>query len=201
MGGWFNKEINTVQDLHGLKMRIPGLGGKVLDRAGGTAVLTSGAEIYTNLERGVIDATEWIGPYHDYLMGFHQIAKYYYYPGWHEPGTVLELFVNKLKFDRLPVHLQEIVRSASHRLNIWMLSEFEVKNAEYLDKIRSETTVELRAFPPEVMQRLKEISHQVIEELKSSDPLCRKIANALFAFKEKINKWADVSEKVFYRTF
>jgi TRAP-type mannitol/chloroaromatic compound transport system substrate-binding protein len=201
MGGWFNKEINTVQDLRGLKMRIPGLGGKVLDRAGGTAVLTAGAEIYTNLERGVIDATEWIGPYHDYLMGFHQIAKYYYHPGWHEPGTVLELFVNKLKFEGLPVHLQEIVRAAASRLNLWMLSEFEVKNAEYLEKIRTESKVTLKTFPPDVINRLREISQEVIEELAASDPMCRKIADALYAFKAKMNKWAELSEKEFYADF
>jgi len=201
MGGWFNREINTIDDLRGLKMRIPGLGGNVLNRAGGTAVLTAGAEIYTNLERGVIDATEWIGPYHDYLMGFHQIAKYYYYPGWQEPGTVLEIFVNKLKFERLPIHLQEIIRAASSRLNAWMLSEMEVRNAEYLAKIRAETKVEIRAFPPEVLSRLREISAQVIEELAASDPLSRKVYDAVTTFKGKINLWADVSERVFYNSF
>ena len=102
MGGWFNKEILSIEDLNGLKMRIPGFGGKVLSKAGGTAVTVAGGEIYTNLERGVIDATEWIGPYHDYLMGFYQVAKYYYYPGWHEPGGVLEMIVNKGKFQLLP---------------------------------------------------------------------------------------------------
>ena len=101
MGGWFNKEINSISDLKGLKMRIPGFGGKVLSKSGGTAVTVAGGEIYTNLERGVIDATEWIGPYHDYLMGFYQVAKYYYYPGWHEPGGVLEIIVNKEKFYQL----------------------------------------------------------------------------------------------------
>jgi TRAP-type mannitol/chloroaromatic compound transport system substrate-binding protein len=201
MGGWFNREINTVGDLRGLKMRIPGLGGSVLNRAGGTAVLTAGAEIYTNLERGVIDATEWIGPYHDYLMGFHEIAKYYYYPGWHEPGTVLELFVSKLKFGRLPVHLQEIIRGAAARLSVWMLSEFEAKNAEYLQKIRSESKVEIRSFPPEVIATLREISSQVMQELAGSDPLCGKIYASLQAFKQKINGWADISERVFYDAF
>ena len=108
MGGWFNKEINTVTDLQGLKMRIPGLGGKVLARVGGTPMLVSGGEIYTNLERGVLDATEWIGPYHDYLMGLHQVAKYYYYPGWHETGPALEMIFNKDKFNELPPDLREI---------------------------------------------------------------------------------------------
>ena len=99
MGGWFNREIKSIDDFKGLKMRIPGLGGKVLAKAGGTAILSPGGEIYTNLERGVIDATEWVGPYNDYKMGFYKVAKYYYYPGWHEPGTVLETFVNKKAFE------------------------------------------------------------------------------------------------------
>ncbi len=201
MGGWFNREINSVQDLRGLKMRIPGLGGRVLDRAGGTAVLTAGSEIYTNLERGVIDATEWIGPYHDYLMGFHQIARYYYYPGWHEPGTVLELFVNKVKFERLPLHLQEIIRSAAARLNIWMLSEFETKNAEYLTKIRETTRIQIRAFPSDVIERLREISKGVMQELAGSNPLCQKIYDSLIVFQNSINTWADISERVFYSDF
>jgi TRAP-type mannitol/chloroaromatic compound transport system substrate-binding protein len=201
MGGWFNREINTVADLRGLKMRMPGLGGSVLNRAGGTAVLTAGAEIYTNLERGVIDATEWIGPYHDYLMGFHEIAKYYYYPGWHEPGSVLEMIVNKNKFEQLPLHLREIVRTASARLTLWMLSEFEAKNAEYLAKIKSETNVEIRRFPPEVLARLREISKDVVQQLVASDPMSRKIYDSLMAFKAQINDWADVSERIFFEEF
>lgn len=201
MGGWFNREINSIADLRGLKMRIPGLGGKVLDRAGGTAVLSPGAEIFTNLERHVIDATEWIGPYHDYLMGFHRIAKYYYYPGWHEPGTVLEVFVNKLKFERLPLHLREIVRAASARLNVWMLSEFELRNAEYLEKIRSETTVQIRRFPSDVLTRLHEISTDVLEELAATDDLCTRIYASMKDFKARINTWAELTERVFYEEF
>ncbi|MFQ5587105.1 MAG: TRAP transporter substrate-binding protein, partial [Thermodesulfobacteriota bacterium] len=113
MGGWFNKEIKSIQDIRGLKMRIPGLGGKVIAKAGGSAILSEGGEIYTNLDRGVIDATEWVGPYHDYLMGFHKVARYYYYPGWHEPGTVLEVIINRGAFARLPKELQQVVRSAA----------------------------------------------------------------------------------------
>ncbi len=198
MGGWFNRKINNIADLKGLKMRIPGLGGKVLVRAGGTAVLSAGSEIYTNLERGVIDATEWIGPYHDYLMGFHQIADYYYYPGWHEPGTTLEIFVNKYKFEQLPKHIQEIVRTAAARLNVWMLSEFEAQNAEYLQKIRTETDVEVLSFPDDVIEELRTISNDVIEELVEGDAMSRKVYESLSSFKRRVNGWAEVSEKKFY---
>ncbi|MBU1343152.1 MAG: TRAP transporter substrate-binding protein DctP, partial [Proteobacteria bacterium] len=124
MGGWFNKEINTMEDLKGLKMRIPGLGGKVLAKAGGNAVLVAGGEIYTNLERGVIDATEWVGPFHDLKLGFHKAAKYYYYPGWHELGTGLEAMVNLDAWNTLPNDLKAIVEAATYKSNMWMLSEF-----------------------------------------------------------------------------
>ena len=109
MGGWFKKKITTVADLKGLKMRIPGLGGKVLAKAGGTPILLAGGEVYTALERGAIDATEWVGPYHDQRLGLYQAAQYYYYPGWHEPGTTLELIVNTQAWKSLPTDLQRIV--------------------------------------------------------------------------------------------
>jgi len=127
MGGWYNKEINSIADYKGLKMRIPGLGAKVLEKAGGTPVLSAGSEIYTNLERGVIDATEWIGPYHDYKMGFHQIAKYYYSPGWHEPGSNLEVMVNKRDYDKLDSDLRAIIDAASAKLNMWTLGDWMVR--------------------------------------------------------------------------
>ncbi|RMF67997.1 MAG: TRAP transporter substrate-binding protein, partial [Calditrichaeota bacterium] len=167
MGGWFNKEINTTDDLKGLKMRIPGLGAKVIARAGGSPILTAGGEIYTNLERGVIDATEWVGPYHDYLMGFYRIAKYYYYPGWHEPGPVLELIINKQAWESLPQDLQEIVRTAAARANVWMLSEFESKNNEYLQKLIREEHVQVRKFPQVVLTALRRYADEVIEEMIS----------------------------------
>ncbi|MDX1477208.1 MAG: TRAP transporter substrate-binding protein [Saprospiraceae bacterium] len=201
MGGWFNRRIDSLRDLRGLKMRIPGLGGKVLGKAGGTAVLSPGSEIYTNLERGVIDATEWIGPYHDYLMGFHQIADYYYYPGWHEPTAVLELFVNKPTFERLPGHLQTIIRTAAYRLNLWMLTEFEAKNAEYLQKIRDETDVQVLPFPAEVIAGLRTFSQEVLDELVASDPLSKRVYESFSAFKKKIKAWAEVGERRFYNEF
>jgi len=120
MGGWFNKKIETIEDYKGLKMRIPGLGGKVVAKAGGTVVLTPGGEIFTNLERGVIDATEWVGPLHDLRMGFYKAAKYYYYPGWHEPGTTLEYIFNKKAYESLPKDLQMILDMASAESYAWM---------------------------------------------------------------------------------
>lgn len=197
MGGWFNKEINTIEDLKGLKMRIPGLGGRVFKRAGGSAILSAGSEIYTNLERGVIDATEWIGPFHDYKMGFHKIAKYYYSPGWHEAGTALEIFVNKSIFESLPSDLQAIIETASARLNQYMMTELEVGNAEYLEKL-AEEGVEIRSFPDEVLETLKKTTDELIADMVASDPKSAKVYASFKAFKDKNRPWSNLTEKVFY---
>ncbi|RMG68022.1 MAG: ABC transporter substrate-binding protein, partial [Bacteroidetes bacterium] len=190
MGGWFNREINRISDLQGLKMRIPGLGGQVITRAGGTAVNVAGGEIFTNLERGVIDATEWIGPYHDYSMGFHKIARYYYYPGWHEPGTTLETFVNKAQYEALPADLQAILQTAIHRQNLWTLSEFEAQNNLYLDKLIKEESVDLRPFPDEVLLELRRLTGEVLDELTAEDPLAQKIYASYRAFRDQAAAWS-----------
>ncbi|MFK8103079.1 MAG: TRAP transporter substrate-binding protein [Saprospiraceae bacterium] len=198
MGGWFNREINSLADLKGLKMRIPGLGGKVLNKAGGTAVLSAGSEIYTNLERGVIDATEWIGPYHDYVMGFHNIADYYYSPGWHEVGTALEFFINKKRYDALPKDLQVILQTAAARLNVWMLSEFETKNSIYLRKLVEEENVAVRFYPPEVLTQLRSFTEEIITEITDKDPMSKKIYDSYQKFRRGAVKWSELTEKVFY---
>ena len=200
MGGWFNREINSMADFAGLKMRMPGLGGKVLEKAGANPVLLAGGEIYTGLERGVIDATEWIGPYHDYKKGFHQIAKYYYSPGWHEAGTVLELFFNKEKFDSLPTDLQAILRAGAHRLNSWMLAEFEAQNSIYLKKMIDEESIDIRQFPDEVLKQLKNYTDEVITEMVSSDPVSKKIYESYQSFKNKATDWSELTEKVYYNS-
>lgn len=198
MGGWFNKRIDTLADLVGLKMRIPGLGGKVLEKLGGAAVLSAGNEIYTNLERGVIDATEWIGPYHDYLMGFHQIARYYYYPGWHEPGTVLEFFVNKSKLLSLPADLQKMVEVTASAVNQWVLSNIEAQNPIYLEKIRVDSNVEILPFPKEVIEGFRKATLETIEEITTEDAYSAKVWDSYKSFKMKIGSWAEISEKSYY---
>lgn len=199
MGGWFNKEINTIDDIKGLKMRIPGLGGKVIAKAGGTVVLSAGGEIYTNLERGVIDATEWVGPYHDYMMGFYKVAKYYYYPGWHEPGSGLELFVNKSKYEQLPDDLKLIIRTAAMRGNMWMLSTFESKNNTYLQKLINEHNVQLRMFPDDMLSKFKQYSEEVIQEITEKDPMSRKVYESFSKFKKSMGDWAQISEIPYHK--
>jgi len=189
MGGWFNKKIETPEDFKGLKMRIPGIGGKVLEELGGAAVVSPGSEIYTNLERGVIDATEWIGPYHDYLMGFNKIAKYYYFPGWHEPGPVLENIINKEAWDKLPLEFQAIIEAASARLNLWSLSTFEAKNNEYLNKIKAEGGVEILKFEKPVIEALKKATNSVMDQMTSKDVTTKKIYEHYKSFRKGIEAW------------
>lgn len=197
MGGWFNKEINSVNDFKGLKMRIPGVAGKVLEKAGGAAVLVAGGEIYTSLERGVIDATEWVGPYHDYKMGFHKIAKYYYTPGWHETGSQMEFFVNKDKHDALPKHLQSILEAASKRTQVWMLSEFDKQNGIFLEKLVSEG-VKVREFSKETLDVLRGYTEEVLKEMASKDPLTKEVYDSYSAYQKRLSKWSEVTEKAYY---
>jgi len=197
MGGWFNREINTLKDLKGLKMRIPGLGGKVIAKAGGTAVLSAGGEIYTNLERGVIDATEWVGPYHDYKMGFYKVAKYYYYPGWHEPGTAIEMFVNKKAFESLPKDLQQIVEAAAQFSCNWMLAEFDAQNNKYLQKLINEHGVKLKKFPPEVLKQLKTYAGEVIAEVTAKDAMSKKVYASYGKFQKMVTDWNKISEMAY----
>ena len=198
MGGWFNREIKTLDDLQGLKMRIPGLGGKVMSRAGVTAMAVAGSEVFTNLERGVLDATEWIGPYHDYLMGFHKIAQYYYYPGWHEPGTTLELIVNRRLYQELPQDLQQIVAMAAQWINVWTLSEFEARNAEYLQKILSEANVQLKAFPKAITDQLRIYTEEVVQEPADSDAEARQIYDSYRDFQTKGLAWSKLTERAYF---
>jgi TRAP-type mannitol/chloroaromatic compound transport system substrate-binding protein len=199
MGGWFNKSIKSINDLKGLKMRIPGLGGKVLAKAGGNAILVAGGEIYTNLDRGVIDATEWIGPYHDLKMGFFKAAKYYYYPGWHEPGTGLEAMINKKAWDSLPKDLQAIVDAATYKSNMWMLSEFEAKNNSALQVLINKHKVKVKQFPTKVLTQLKKMSKQVIDDVAAKDPASKKVYNSFLKFQKNIYSWNKLTEESYHK--
>ena len=197
MAGWFNKELEDISSFKGLKMRIPGLGGKVFERAGGTTLLSPGNEVYTNLERGVIDATEWIGPYHDYLMGFHEVAKYYYGPGWHEPGTVLEMIVHKPTLKGLPTDLQMIVEQAILNTNSWTLEAFEAKNGAHINKLRDYGT-DIRTLPQPLIEALRPIAEEVILEIANQDAFCRKAYNSYSAFAKTYKSWTACSEQAYW---
>ena len=197
MGGWFNKEINSVEDLKGLKMRIPGLGGEVIKRAGGTPVLLPGGEIFPSLQSGAIDATEWVGPYNDMAFGLHKAAKFYYYPGWHEPGTTLECFINQKALEELPKELQELVLNASRIANQDMLAELTAKNNSALQELVEKNNVQLRRFPKDVMAELKRLSDEVVAEEAKLDPVTKKVYDSFVAFREQAIKWHAVSEQAY----
>ncbi len=198
MGGWFRKEINTLNDFKGLKMRIPGLGGKVLAKAGGTVVLLPAGDIFTSLERGVIDATEWVGPLHDLRMGFYKAAKYYYYPGWHEPGTCLEVIFNKKVYDGLPKDLQVAIDAVAMQTNLWSLSEFEAGNGQALQELITKHKVNLVKFPDPLMDDLRKLSIETLEEEAQKDAQSRKNHEAYKKFKEQVGVWGTVSENAYY---
>lgn len=195
MMGWFNKPIETAEDLDGLKMRIPGLAGEVFNAAGGTAVRLPGSELYTSLQTGVIDATEWVGPYNDLAFGLHQVAKYYYYPGWHEPGAMLEFIVNKAAYESLPADLQAIVRHATRAVNQDMLDEFTARNNTALRELLGNHGVQLKKVPDAVAQRLYEASVPVLNKLVADDPMAAKINRSYQAFLQDVSDYHALSEQ------
>lgn len=199
MGGWFNKEINTKQDIQGLVMRIPGLGGEVLKRAGGSPKLLPGSELFTSLQTGNIDATEWVGPYNDLAFGLYQAAKYYYYPGWHEPTACLEATVNKEAYDALPDDLQEIIKIACMATNLYALSDLTAQNQKALETLISEHKVQLRQYPPEVLEEFKIHAKDVFDELGNSSEMGKKIYNSYKSFASQTKKWLDISENAYFK--
>lgn len=199
MAGWFNKPINTVADLRGLKMRIPGIGGEVFTRAGGTAVTIPGGELYTALQTGVIDAAEWVGPYNDLAFGFQRVAKYYYYPGWQEPGAMLEFIVNKTAFEALPPDLQEILRTAARAINQDMLDEYTARNNRALKELVDKHGVQLKRLPAEVLAHLKKASDQVMEEAAAGDPLFARVYKAFKEFESEVIPYHQISEEAYFQ--
>jgi TRAP-type mannitol/chloroaromatic compound transport system substrate-binding protein len=200
MGGWFNRKIETLEDFQGLKFRIPGLGGKVAAKAGATVTLCAGGEIFTNLERGVIDATEWVGPLHDKIMGFYKVAKYYYYPGWHEPGPFVEYIFNKKAYESLPAEFQAILDAAAAQVGDWTTNGFNAGNGKALDELIGKYKVKLMRFPDPVMAGLKARAREVVEEIAAEDAQARKVNDSFQRFRKVIGAWGEVSEKAYYNT-
>ena len=200
MGGWFNKRIDTIADLRGLKMRIPGIGGEALRLAGGTPVTLPGSEIFTALQTGSIDATEWVGPYNDVAMGLHQAASYYYYPGWQEPGPTLECIINQEAWNTLPEDLQAIVEVACQATNLDMTSEYMARNANSLRQLEEDPTVEILRFPEPVLANLKTLTYQVIEGLAANDDRVARVWASYRAFLDESATWQRVSEQAYLET-
>ena len=201
MAGWFRKKINTIGDYKGRKMRIPGLGGKVVAKAGGTVVLTPAAEIYAALERGVIDASEWIGPHDDMKLGLHKTAPYYYYPGWHEPGTTLEFGFNKKAYEALPVDLRRTLDHAAAAVQVYGLTDFHTKNAIALERLRAEFKgkVEVVQLPVPVLRDLKKLAAEVVREESEKTPMARKVHASFTKFQALVGPWDHVAEGAYHQ--
>jgi TRAP-type mannitol/chloroaromatic compound transport system substrate-binding protein len=200
MAGWFRKKINSIDDYKGLKMRIPGLGGKVVARAGGTVVLTPGGEIYTALERGAIDSTEWVGPHDDMKLGLHNAARYYYYPGWHEPGTTGEYGFNKKAYDGLPADLKHIIDYACQAMQVHTFMEYEAKNIIALQKLKTDykDKVEILALNTQTLKDLKNLSDEALKEESEKSPQAKKVYASVNKFAPTLNDWRLLSEAAYH---
>jgi TRAP-type mannitol/chloroaromatic compound transport system substrate-binding protein len=197
MAGWFNKEINSIEDIKGLKMRIPGLAGEVFAAAGGTAVRIPGGELYTSMQTGVIDALEWVGPYNDLALGFHEVAKYYYYPGWHEGGSTLEFIANRESMEALPPDLRAIVKYASRAANQEMLDEYTARNNNALRVLVDEHGVQLRRLPDDVLLQLWRGTEVAIQKLVDSDPMAARVYASYKKFYDGVRAYHHISEQAY----
>lgn len=196
MGGWFNKEINTPKDLEGLKMRIPGLGGKVMNKLGVTVQVLPGGEIFQALQTNAIDAAEWVGPYDDEKLGFHKVAKYYYYPGWWEPGPTLEVQVNLDEWNKLPEVYQEIIKTAAYEANMTMLARYNAKNNEALQRLL-DYGIELRRYSDEILAAAEAAANELYDEFKQQDADFKSIFEQWDAFRQRIWEWNSLNEASF----
>ena len=197
MFGWFNKEINSLEDLQGLTMRIPSLGGEVFRRAGGVPVTMQVSEVFTALQTGALDATEFVSPYNDLAAGYHTVAEYYYYPGWHEPGSTLETIFNKEKFESLPKDLQEILMAGTEIMNQLLLDELMAKNNEALRVLVEEHGVQLRKLPNDVLTELHRISEDVVSEMSSVDEQTTKVYESWKNFRDNVINYNRIAEEAF----
>ncbi|MFP5383672.1 MAG: TRAP transporter substrate-binding protein [Gammaproteobacteria bacterium] len=198
MAGWFNEEIRSIADIKGLKMRIPGLAGEVWTRLGGTSVTLPGGELFTALQTGVIDATEWVGPYNDLTFGFQKITKFYYYPGWHEPGSILEFTVNKQALESLPADLQAILEHAMRAINQDMLDEYTAKNQQALEELVAQHGVKVLPLPDDVLRELRRVSDEVVAEIAKHSAAAKEIYESHESFRRQVAKYHAISEQAYF---
>ena len=199
MGGWYRQEVNSMADYDGLKFRMPGLGGEVLKSFGTNVILLPGTEVLPALASGAIDGTEWIGPAADLAKGLYKVCKYYYYPGWHEPATVLDLFLNQKEWESLDSELQAIVTRGAQATNVTILSNFQAANNAALQKLMNEHGVQIRKYNNEILNTVGERSGEVCESIASSDPASKAIFDAIVKFRRTALQWANYSEGAFIK--
>ncbi len=199
MGGWFRKEIESVDDLKGLKMRIPGLGGDVMAKLGASPVSLPGSQIYENLVSGAIDATEWVGPWNDAFMKFYEAAKYYYYPGMHEPASMLAAGFNKKFWDGLSKSDQAMIQAAASEENDVMMAEYNAKNGASLAKLISEQGVQLRRFNDDVYDAFGEAAEEVFAEVREHSKLANDIHQSFVNSRKEVGAWMNISDVEYLR--
>jgi TRAP-type mannitol/chloroaromatic compound transport system substrate-binding protein len=193
MGGWFRKEINTVADLQGLKMRIAGLAGQVMAKLGVVPQQLAGPEVYPALERGVLDAAEWVGPYDDLKLGFAKVAKYYYYPGWWEFGPTLHLYVNKTKFEELPASYKKALELAADMANTLMLAKYDAENPKALRELVAQGAV-LKPYSREILEAGYKAWQEVAADISAKNPAFKKLYDSQTSFRNEETLWFRVAE-------
>lgn len=193
MAGWFNKEINGPDDFKGLTMRMPGLGGEVISQLGATAVTLPAGEIFQALQSGTIDATEFVGPWNDLTLGFYQVAKYYYWPGIHEPATVASCGINLDVWNDMSDWEKSIIEAATRYENDMLTTEFDVNNVRALDQLINEHKVQLKRMPDDVIALMREAAKDVLATAGAADPLTKKVYDHWSAFREKASAWTKIS--------
>jgi TRAP-type mannitol/chloroaromatic compound transport system substrate-binding protein len=193
MGGWFRKPITTVNDLKGLKFRLGGFPGRVIAKLGGVPTSIAGGDIYPALEKGTIDAAEWVGPYDDEKLGFYKVAKYYYYPGWWEGGTMINVFINLDKWNALPKHYQAILTNAAAYANDWMLSKYDELNPPALRRLLAGGT-QLQAYSPAIMEACLKAAHELHDEISKTNANFKKVYDSMNAFMKPGYSWFQVAE-------
>lgn len=198
MAGWFNREIRSLGDLRGLKMRIPGLGAEVMARVGATPVNLPGSELFTAMQSGAIDAAEWVSPYNDLAFGLHRVAKYCYYPGWQEPGPTLECMIHKPAYEALSEPLKAIVGACCRAVNEAMLAEYTARNQQALEQLVGEHGVVFLPLPEDVLGALRAATGQVLEEAAARDPFTRRVYDSVQAFAAQARAWHIISEEAYY---
>jgi TRAP-type mannitol/chloroaromatic compound transport system substrate-binding protein len=197
MGGWFSKEVSSVQSYAGLKYRMPGLGGEVLRRLGATVVNLPGGEIVPALRSGAIDASEWVGPWDDMHLGLHKASKFYYYPGFHEPGTVLATAINKARWDSLTAEERGLITTVANAEYTYSLAEFNTNNAKSLQELRQDKNIEIRKFDDSILKAFGEHSGEVMAEVGAKDPLTRRTYQSYMEFRNRYTPWSDMAERAY----
>lgn len=199
MGGWFRRPVETLEDFRGLRIRMPGLGGEVMQRLGATPVTKAGGEVFQALDQGNIDATEWVGPWNDMAFGLHTIAKNYYYPGIHEPGSILSLGINLGLWESLSVRERALIGNAAQAETVMMYSEFEHNNGLAVERLLREGEVSLRRFSDAILERMAEIGEQVLQDVAAADPFTGEVYESFKAARRRGQRWGDISERAYIR--